>query len=275
MVCPLKPPPSTRTERLYYCSDFRGNVVAMLTADGKVAEQYRYSASSVPFGLPQGNVKSDGAVDAATTGTTDWTITDYIRVNTYEARADFDLDGDVDSADLAIVTANNGMVTGRGAFTVAAVANVVGFGNDQALLRGTAGLWMSATGHVFSSFHSVNLNGTALAWAIPLDLIPQVALCKIIVVVVVIIVFGVTITYVTEEMVCTLRPIPQIRPIEIPIDRPISIPFNPTPNERRLMCTADALITFDKCIASGGTPIECLEEAYEVYIECLKHGYRF
>ncbi|HMN42747.1 MAG TPA: hypothetical protein PKE29_18045 [Phycisphaerales bacterium] len=114
---------STRSERMYYCSDFRGNVVALLTADGKVAEQYRYSASGVPFGLPQGNVKSDGAVDAATTGTTDWTITDYIRVNTYEARADFDLDGDVDSADLAIVTANNGKVTGRGKLSTASTSN--------------------------------------------------------------------------------------------------------------------------------------------------------
>ena len=137
MVCSLRPPPSTRSERMYYCSDFRGNVVALLTADGKVAEQYRYSASGVPFGLPQGNVKSDGAVDAATTGTTDWTITDYIRTHAYEARADFDLDGDVDSADLAIVTANNGKVTGRGTLSVPATRNQSGRQGNEAWVATT------------------------------------------------------------------------------------------------------------------------------------------
>ncbi len=55
---------STREERNYYCQNWRGDVVALLTSDGKLFEQYRYSPYGVPFGSPCGDENFDGTVDS-------------------------------------------------------------------------------------------------------------------------------------------------------------------------------------------------------------------
>jgi YD repeat-containing protein len=114
---------STRSERMYYCTDPQGSVVALVKSDGKLMEQYRYSPTGVPFGIPQGNVKSDGVVNAATSGTTDYTIVNAMIGGTYQARGDFNLDGVITSADTAIVTAASGKTLGRGRLTEAEVGS--------------------------------------------------------------------------------------------------------------------------------------------------------
>ncbi|MGH7132124.1 MAG: dockerin type I domain-containing protein, partial [Phycisphaerales bacterium] len=112
---------STRTERRYYASDFRGNVVAMVTDTGALAEQYRYSATAVPFGIPLGDVTADGTVNA-----TDSSEIVKLYTPNYHVRGDLDLDGDVDSSDLAIVSPRLGDAAGRGVLSVAGVANQQG-----------------------------------------------------------------------------------------------------------------------------------------------------
>jgi hypothetical protein len=47
-------------ERYYYNSDFRGNVSAIVSSGGNLIEQYRYSATGVPFGIARGDVNADG-----------------------------------------------------------------------------------------------------------------------------------------------------------------------------------------------------------------------
>jgi hypothetical protein len=62
-------PAGERTERVYHCADFRGNISAMVSAAGELVEQYRYSPTGVPFGIPLGDVDADGAADRATVAT--------------------------------------------------------------------------------------------------------------------------------------------------------------------------------------------------------------
>jgi len=56
---------SSFNERLYYCQSWRADVVALVKSSGTQVEQARYSAYGVPFGLPAGDVDSDGDVDVA------------------------------------------------------------------------------------------------------------------------------------------------------------------------------------------------------------------
>ncbi|MCW5757239.1 MAG: hypothetical protein KIT54_08400 [Phycisphaeraceae bacterium] len=50
-------------ERRYYAQNWRKDVVTMLTHDGALVEQVRYSSYGVPFGLPAGDTDSDGDFD--------------------------------------------------------------------------------------------------------------------------------------------------------------------------------------------------------------------
>ncbi|MBK9189248.1 MAG: hypothetical protein IPM33_09870 [Phycisphaerales bacterium] len=54
---------SKRTERRYYCQNWRADVSAILTDDGSMVEWVKYSAYGVPFGLPAGDTDSDGDWD--------------------------------------------------------------------------------------------------------------------------------------------------------------------------------------------------------------------
>jgi YD repeat-containing protein len=143
----LETAPDTCDERTYYCSDFKGNVSALVDSSGKLVEQYRYSPTGVPFGIPLGSVKSDGAVDGNTTTGVDYLLTDYIRTHTYQDRADLNLDGVVNSSDLAIVNANDttaGGSTGKGVLSTAFVMNNRAFGGYEACGTGTGVLSRSA-----------------------------------------------------------------------------------------------------------------------------------
>ncbi|CAN5831178.1 hypothetical protein BH11PLA1_BH11PLA1_01530 [soil metagenome] len=97
---------STRAERLYYCADFQGKVSSLIRQDGTLGETYRYSATGVPFGIPLGDVNSDGVVDTA----------DYNEVKAmgYHVRGDLDLDGIIFTVDYSGITSSVGKANGRG-----------------------------------------------------------------------------------------------------------------------------------------------------------------
>lgn len=139
---------STRAERYYYCTDPAGSVACLVDYAGNIQEQYRYGPTGVPFGIPKGCVKSDGVVNAATTGTTDYTIVNAMIGGTYQARGDLNLDGVVNSADTAIVTAGSGVSTGRGTLSSSAVENRINSLWATSYLQGR----LSAVGNAF--FHN-------------------------------------------------------------------------------------------------------------------------
>jgi YD repeat-containing protein len=111
---------STRAERYYYCADSRGNVIALMDNTGTLVEQYRYTASGLPYGIPAGNTDATTAQVTASDATY---VNALISGHTYEVRSDFNMDGVVDSGDLAVVTANTGASRGRGLLSIAAVHN--------------------------------------------------------------------------------------------------------------------------------------------------------
>jgi len=54
----------TLEERIYYCQNWRHDVVALISDTGELIEQVRYSPYGVPFGYPTGDTNSDGDWDA-------------------------------------------------------------------------------------------------------------------------------------------------------------------------------------------------------------------
>ena len=59
---------SSLEERLYYCQNWRADVVALISTGG-MGEWVKYSAYGVPFGLPVGDTDSDGdCAGSSTTG---------------------------------------------------------------------------------------------------------------------------------------------------------------------------------------------------------------
>ena len=76
----------TLEERIDYCQNWRHDVVALVDSVGHQVEQNRYFAYGVPFGVPAGDIDSDGDVDSAD-------ATAFDTIASYEARADLDLDG--------------------------------------------------------------------------------------------------------------------------------------------------------------------------------------
>ncbi|MCP3998849.1 MAG: hypothetical protein GY722_27825 [bacterium] len=126
----------TLDERVFYCQNWRNDVIAIADADGGQAEMTRYSAYGVPFALAPGDMDSDGDVDAYDNGLA-WGAMN----GTYDVRGDIDLDGNVDSDDVAFVQANHVSGQGRGVLT--------GIGNR----RGWAGYsWSPAS----DSYHVRN-----------------------------------------------------------------------------------------------------------------------
>ena len=93
-----------RLERRYYAADWRGRVVALVTAAGEQAESYRYTANGVPIGIPLGDVNGDGKVENGATEE-DWQQAYWWENNfgPYEARLDLNLDGSVNATDIGLV----------------------------------------------------------------------------------------------------------------------------------------------------------------------------
>ncbi len=84
----------TLEERIYYCQNWRGDVSVLIEDDGDMVEWVKYSSYGVPFGLPLGDVDSDG----------DLQMNDVLAIqfwggNPYDVRADLNLDGTIDSTD--------------------------------------------------------------------------------------------------------------------------------------------------------------------------------
>lgn len=85
----------------------------------QVMETVRYSAYGVPFGIPPGDIEGDG--DCDNDDNTNWPG------SSYQARLDYDLDGDVDITDLNFTISNNGKSLGRGVLSHSSVANRRGY----------------------------------------------------------------------------------------------------------------------------------------------------
>ncbi len=100
----------TLEKRIYYCQNWRADVVALIDDTDDQVEQVRYSSYGVPFGLLAGDADSDGDVDSS-----DLTqIQTWIDASQYDIRGDLDLDGDVDSTDKTTATNNSGRTLGWG-----------------------------------------------------------------------------------------------------------------------------------------------------------------
>lgn len=117
----------TLDERVYYCQNWRGDVVAIVGSAGQQIEQIRYSPYGVPFGLPAGDANGDGAANV-----TDATQIGIWSSTGYDVRGDLDLDGDVDSGDLAAFNSGpSGESLGRGSPTRSDVENHRTFGGYE------------------------------------------------------------------------------------------------------------------------------------------------
>ncbi len=84
----------TLEERVYYCQNWRGDVSVVIEDDADMVEWVKYSAYGVPFGLPLGDVDSDGDLDS-----TDVTAIQTWGANPYDVRADLDLSGAISPGD--------------------------------------------------------------------------------------------------------------------------------------------------------------------------------
>jgi len=107
-------------ERVYYCQNWRHDVVAVIFSDGSMAEWDAYSAYGVPFGLPRGDANSDGTITLTDVGQ----IQTWINGSTYDVRGDVDLDGDVDLTDKSAV---QGTSTTLGRGNLSDIDNVLGY----------------------------------------------------------------------------------------------------------------------------------------------------
>jgi YD repeat-containing protein len=111
-----------RPERHYSVSDHTGSVVALLglhnvndAPTAKLAEQYRYSVTGVPYGIPLGDVNANGQVEDGGGFSPDKNIVaDMAASSVYQVRGDVNLDGLVDWDDVAIVDGQFGVSLGRG-----------------------------------------------------------------------------------------------------------------------------------------------------------------
>jgi hypothetical protein len=114
-------------ERYYYATDSRSRPVALVSAEGKLVEQYRYSGNGMPFTIPLGDVNADGKVESKETGDPDRAIAIYLMKKPYEARADMNLDGVIDTDDETSVANSSGAEGG-----LASQARSIAFGSQSA-----------------------------------------------------------------------------------------------------------------------------------------------
>lgn len=98
----------TLETRVYYCQNWRADVSAIVTSGGVMVEWVKYSAYGVPFGLPRGDTDSDGDADSSDRSAIgSWGVG-------YEARYDVNVDGVIDSDDIALASdavANRGVLS--------------------------------------------------------------------------------------------------------------------------------------------------------------------
>lgn len=123
-------------ERIYYCQNWRHDVVALINSSGGQVEQVRYSAYGIPFGLPAGDADSSGGVTSGDVSQ----ITTWSTSGPYDVRGDLNLDGVVDSTDVTLATAMQGTNLGWKKLSATGVANRKGYaGYESCFTRNT--LW--------------------------------------------------------------------------------------------------------------------------------------
>ena len=86
---------STLEERVYYCQNWRADLVALMTSDGHLINQVRYDPYGVPFGIAKSDLEADGDVDT----------NDYTQYSTYYSGstmpfADWNWDGTKNTSDI-------------------------------------------------------------------------------------------------------------------------------------------------------------------------------
>ncbi len=115
---------ATLEEVRYYCQNYRGDVAAILTGGGRMAEWARYSSYGVPWAMPAGDTDSDG----------DWDATDEAAITGgYEVRKDAGLDGSVSADDVTRANAITGgyQTLGREFLTSTGVKNRIAYAGYQ------------------------------------------------------------------------------------------------------------------------------------------------
>lgn len=114
-------------ERLYYCQNWRADVVALVSELGEIKERISYSASGVPTRIDPADINCDGFVDGVDSDTFN---------NAYEApsdEADVNFDGFLDGTDSDLF--NNWYADpgdqGRGVISRSGIANRIGYAGYQ------------------------------------------------------------------------------------------------------------------------------------------------
>ena len=103
----------TLEERIYYCQNWRSDVVVTVDSGSDVIEHARYSSYGVAFGMPGGDADSDGDVDNGNTVDTDQ-IQTWIDASAYDVRGDVNLDGTLNSTDKTKASGRGGTSLGWG-----------------------------------------------------------------------------------------------------------------------------------------------------------------
>jgi len=119
----------TLEERIYYCQNWRADVVAIVGPDGQsgqMKEWVKYSAYGVPYGIPGGDTDSDFDCE---TGDVDQ-VQQWIDTSAYDLRGDFNLDGAVDASDKsAIILSQENLYLGRG--VLSSVSSMKGYSGSS------------------------------------------------------------------------------------------------------------------------------------------------
>jgi len=87
----------TLEERVYYCQNWRADVVALFSDTGHMLQQVRYDPYGVPFGISKADVNADGVLDSADSSLF---VTLYNSGSGTHPFADWNLDGSLSSLDL-------------------------------------------------------------------------------------------------------------------------------------------------------------------------------
>jgi len=86
----------TLEERVYYCQNWRADVVALFSSAGHMLQQVRYDPYGVPFGISKADLTADGVVDSADSSLF---VTLYNSGSGTHPFADWNLDGTLNSQD--------------------------------------------------------------------------------------------------------------------------------------------------------------------------------
>ncbi len=102
---------SVLEERVYYCQNWRADVVALFTEAGQLINQLRYDPYGVPFSISKADVNADGSVDTSD-------ITRFGSIwnggSGTHPLADWNFDGAVNTADYTAYLNDNAGDTGLG-----------------------------------------------------------------------------------------------------------------------------------------------------------------